>query len=421
MVAILTFSFGLVIYRLPLLRARNELDSWLSREAAFLVNNWILLFSAFFVLFATMFPTLSEAITGERLTVAAPFFNKWMVPIGLDPAVAHRHRPAAGVAEVDAQATCAISSCSRSIGAAVVARRDDSSLRIPIWSCRSVLRAVRVRRRHGRPGVLARRERPPEEHRHRFFTALVGLVGRNKRRYGGYIVHVGIVLIFLGFAGNAYKLDEQVLLKPGEETTIGRYTIRNDGIKVADDGQKQMTTAYIVGVRERQADRRAYPARWVFRQHENEPTDRSGHPPHARPKISTSCSARFELGDQTATLEMHRQPARQLDLARLRRHGVRHRHRAAAGARHSRSRWPSCRRKPRRRRRWSLLAFMLFGDAADQRAAARHGRRRGYADRPSTRARRSRSRCSTRSSARAAAAATRTSPSAERTPAATVA
>src|SRR5262249_38844041 len=63
MVAILTFSFGLVIYRLPLLRARNELDSWISREAAFLVNNWILLFCALFVLFATMFPTLSEAIT----------------------------------------------------------------------------------------------------------------------------------------------------------------------------------------------------------------------------------------------------------------------------------------------------------------------------------------------------------------------
>src|SRR5438093_4714488 len=83
MIAILAVSFGLVIYRLPLLRARNTLDSWASREAAFLVNNWILLFSAFFVLFATMFPTLSEAVTGERITVGPPFFNKWMLPIGL--------------------------------------------------------------------------------------------------------------------------------------------------------------------------------------------------------------------------------------------------------------------------------------------------------------------------------------------------
>src|SRR5688500_10226018 len=82
-VSILLVSFGYVIYRLPLLRARNELDSWVSREAACLANNWILLFSAFFGLFATMFPTLSEAVTGERLTVGPPFFNKWMLPIGL--------------------------------------------------------------------------------------------------------------------------------------------------------------------------------------------------------------------------------------------------------------------------------------------------------------------------------------------------
>src|SRR6478735_632369 len=83
MVVILVFSFSLVIWRLPLLKARNELDSWLSREAAFLVNNWVLLFAALFVLFGTMFPTLSEAITGQRLTVGPPFFNKWMLPIGL--------------------------------------------------------------------------------------------------------------------------------------------------------------------------------------------------------------------------------------------------------------------------------------------------------------------------------------------------
>src|ERR1700720_590079 len=73
MVVILVFSFSLVIWRLPLLRSRHELDSWMSREAAFLLNNWILLFAALFVLFGTMFPTLSEAVTGERLTVAGAF------------------------------------------------------------------------------------------------------------------------------------------------------------------------------------------------------------------------------------------------------------------------------------------------------------------------------------------------------------
>src|SRR5690349_19382467 len=65
MALILIGSFGLVIYRLPLLRSRNDLESWASREAAFLVNNWILLFAAFLILFATMFPTISEAVTGQ--------------------------------------------------------------------------------------------------------------------------------------------------------------------------------------------------------------------------------------------------------------------------------------------------------------------------------------------------------------------
>src|SRR5919201_3626557 len=83
MVGLLVFSFAYVIYRLPLLRARHELDSWVSREAAFLANNWILLFSALFVLFATMFPTLSEAVRGERLPVGPTFYNKWMAPVGL--------------------------------------------------------------------------------------------------------------------------------------------------------------------------------------------------------------------------------------------------------------------------------------------------------------------------------------------------
>src|SRR5688500_10623967 len=83
MITILTVSFGFVIYRLPLLQARNELDSWMSREAAFLANNWVLVFAAFFILFATMFPTIAEVATGERLTVGPPFLNKWLIPVGL--------------------------------------------------------------------------------------------------------------------------------------------------------------------------------------------------------------------------------------------------------------------------------------------------------------------------------------------------
>jgi len=305
MVAILAFSFGLVIYRLPLLKARNELDSWLSREAAFLVNNWILLFSAMLVLFGTMFPTLSEAITGERLTVAGPFFNKWLIPVGLvllgltglGPLLAWRRSTIKNLVD---QFFWPAAGGLVSLGATL-------ALKIPVWSaglcfalCGMVVatvvqefwRGARVRQKNTRTDL---------------FTALVGLVGRNKRRYGGYIVHVGIVLIFFGFAGNARKLDQQVLLKPGAETTIGRYTVRNNGIKVADDGQKQMTTAYLsVFVNGQQVDG-LYPARWAYRRHEQEPTTEVA----IRRTVAEDLYAvlgGFNLADQSATLELHVNP-----------------------------------------------------------------------------------------------------------------
>ena len=97
---ILTFSFGYVIYRLPLLKARHELDSWVSREAAFLANNWILLFSAFFVLFATMFPTLSEAVRGAAADGRPAVLQQVDAADRPGAARADRHRAAAGVAEV---------------------------------------------------------------------------------------------------------------------------------------------------------------------------------------------------------------------------------------------------------------------------------------------------------------------------------
>jgi cytochrome c-type biogenesis protein CcmF len=270
MIAIVTFSFGLVIYRLPLLRARNELDSWLSREAAFLVNNWILLFSAFFVLFATMFPTLSEAVTGERLTVAAPFFTKWMMPVGLillfltgvGPLLAWRK------STVDNFRTQFL----WPVTAAVVTGGALAALGIRVWSsglCFALCAFVTgtIVQEFVRGGNVRRRTTGTD-----LFTAIIGLVGRNKRRYGGYIVHLGIVVIFLGFAGNGFKQDKQVSLKPGEETTIGRYTVRNDGLKVNDDGQKRMVTGYISVFEGGKQIDTLYPARWYYRKHESEPT-----------------------------------------------------------------------------------------------------------------------------------------------------
>ena len=270
MAVILTFSFGLVVHRLPLLRARNELDSWASREAAFLVNNWILLFSALFVLFATMFPTLSEAVTGHRLTVATPFYTKWMTPVGLlllfltgvGPLLAWRK---SSLANMRTQFLWPVT-------AGVVAAVVLAALGVRLWAsglCFAFCAFVSgtIVQEFWRGGQVRRKNTGTD-----LATAIIGIVGRNKRRYGGYIVHLGIVLIFLGFAGNAYKRDTQVLLKLGQQTTLGRYTLRNDGVKVSDDGQKQMVTGYISVFENGKPIDSMYPARWYYRKHEQEPT-----------------------------------------------------------------------------------------------------------------------------------------------------
>ena len=270
MVLILTFSFGMVIYRLPLLRARHELDSWISREAAFLANNWILLFSAFFVLFATMFPTIAEALVGERLTVGPPFFNRWMLPIGLillvltglGPLLAWRKST---IANLRFQFLWPMLF-------GVVAGAALFGLGFRVWTsgvcfalCAFVfgtvvqefVRGANVRRGSTGTDVV---------------TAMIGLVARSRRRYGGYIVHLGIALMFLGFAGQGYKLDQQVLLKPGEQAQVGRFTLRYDALRVTDDGQKQMITGHVTASKDGRAIGEMAPAKWFFRKHEDQPT-----------------------------------------------------------------------------------------------------------------------------------------------------
>ncbi len=270
MIVILTFSFGMVIYRLPLLRSRHELDSWVSREAAFLANNWILLFSAFFVLFATMFPTLSEAIRGERLTVGPPFFNKWMLPIGLmlllltgiGPLLAWRKSTIANLVE---QFLWPVTACLVTAGIVL-------ALGVRVWSSgicfalcgfvtgtllQEFVRGARVRSESTGTGML---------------TAVIGLVGRSKRRYGGYIVHFGIVLMFLGFAGEGFKQEETINLNVGEQVTVGPFTVRHDALRVTSDAQKQMITGRVSVFEGGQQIDAMEPAKWFFAKREQEPT-----------------------------------------------------------------------------------------------------------------------------------------------------
>ena len=165
MVATVVVSFGFVIYRLPLLKARNELDSWLSREAAFMVNNWILLFSAFFVLFATMFPTLSEAVRGRAPHGGAAVLQPVDAAHRSGDAAPHRHRAAAGVAQVHGGEPARFVPHPRLAGRGH--RRGCRGPRRAGVDVGHLLRAQCLRLRDHRSGVLARRARAAARHRHR--------------------------------------------------------------------------------------------------------------------------------------------------------------------------------------------------------------------------------------------------------------
>jgi cytochrome c-type biogenesis protein CcmF len=306
MVSTLVFCFGWVIYRLPLLKARHELDSWVSREAAFLANNWILLFSALFILFATLFPTITEAINGERLTVGPPFFNRWMVPIGLvllfltgtGPLLAWRK---SSVENLRHQFMWPVLSGLVTGGVLV-------ALGVRVWSsgicfALSGYVAGTLVQEFVRGGAVRRGMTGTD-----IVTAIIGLVSRNKRRYGGYIVHAGVVLIFLGFAGEGFSRDQQMLLKPGEEATVGDYIIHLDAIRVTDDGQKQMVTGHItVKNLDGEVIDQMQPAKWYFRKHEEEPTTEVAIRRGFAEDLYIVMAA-FSLEDQTASVEVHINP-----------------------------------------------------------------------------------------------------------------
>ena len=329
MVVTLIASFSLVIWRLPLLRSRNELDSWISREAAFLANNWVLLFSAFFVLFVTMFPTLSEAIKGERLTVAAPFYNKWMTPVGLvllfltgvGPLLAWRKSSLANLRDSFLWPTLS----------AVVTVSVTRALGVPIWAsglCFALCAFVTVTiLQEFVRGARVRREATGTD----LFTALIGLFARSRRRYGGYVIHLGIVLAFLGFAGNGFQREQEVTLQPGQQTDVKPYTVRYDKLSVTDDGQKQMVTAHMTVLRDGQPFDQMFPARWFFRDHEQEPTTEVA----LRRTIVEDLYlvlAGYDPSTRVRPVQDHHQSAGELDLARRGRDPDRHDYRAPARA-----------------------------------------------------------------------------------------
>ena len=278
---VLVLSLGFLIHRLPLLRSRGQLDSWLSREFAFLVNNWILLAAALFILVATLFPTLSEWITHSRITLATPFYTQWMSPIGLvllfltgvGPLIAWRHASTQNLREqflfpgLTAVVVVAALAFVPGVSAGSAIFRDNWELPVSLVCfglcafvtatiAQEFYRGARVRQHHTGLDI---------------FTSGIGLVSRNKRRYGGYLVHLGIVLMFFGFAGGSYKKETEVTLVKGQQTQLDRFTIRFNSLTETASVEKRELLAnmsIIVGGKEVAV---ATPGKWYFPHHEEEP------------------------------------------------------------------------------------------------------------------------------------------------------
>jgi cytochrome c-type biogenesis protein CcmF len=226
-------SVVLIIYRLPGLRAENQIESFLSREAAFLFNNLVLLGAAFAVLWGTIFPLVSEAATGQPVAVGPPFFNRVNIPIGLillaltgiGPVIAWRRATRRNLKRNFAIPV--------TLGLVVVAVFLGMGARngyaLATFGISTFVLAI-VATEFWK-GTRARARIEGEG----FGPALIHLIGRNRRRWGGYIVHVGVVLIFTAFAGSAFDVEVRKVLNPGETVTVASpfghtYTLVYEGI-----------------------------------------------------------------------------------------------------------------------------------------------------------------------------------------------
>jgi cytochrome c-type biogenesis protein CcmF len=231
--SIFVASVVLIVYRLPGLRSENQIHSFLSREAAFLFNNLVLLGAAFAVLWGTIFPLVSEAFTGQAISVGPPFFNRVNIPIGLillaltgiGPVIAWRRATRRNLKRNFA-IPLAMGAVVVGIFLALGARNGYALATFGLSAFVLTVIATEFWK-----GTKARARIEGEG----FGPALVHLVGRNRRRWGGYIVHVGTVLIFTAFAGRAFEVEVRKVMNPGETVTVASpfghtYTLAYEGI-----------------------------------------------------------------------------------------------------------------------------------------------------------------------------------------------
>jgi cytochrome c-type biogenesis protein CcmF len=244
------------------LRSDNQLDSLVSRESSFLFNNLILLAACFAVLWGTLFPILSEWVVGSKISVGAPFFNKVNIPIamfllfltGVGPLLAWRKTSADALKRNFAWPVAG--GILAGIVAFILGFRQFYPLVCLILSVFVVLTIFSEFYRGAR--VVAAREGT------NLLSAVGALTMRNTRRYGGYVIHLGIVMIFIGIAGSAFNKDVQAELSVGQSMTIGPYTILCQNFDATANDNYQSARATLEIFRGGKSQMMLYPERRFF-------------------------------------------------------------------------------------------------------------------------------------------------------------
>ena len=209
------------------LKSENQLDSIVSRESSFLFNNLVLLVSCVAVLSGTLFPVFSEWFTGNRISVGTPFFNKVNIPLGLlllfltgvGPLLAWRKTSVESLKRNFRGPV--IATVVTGVASVVLGMREFYSV-VCLMLCAFVAATITLEFYRGAKVIRARSGAS-------FFASAVDLTMRNTRRYGGYIVHMGMVLIFIGLAGAAFNRDIQKEMRTGSSLQIGPYTLLLQG------------------------------------------------------------------------------------------------------------------------------------------------------------------------------------------------
>ncbi len=291
LLVLLTVSLALLFRRLPLLKADNRLDSFLSRESAFLFNNVVFVAICFTVFWGTAYPILTEALSGTKVSVGPPWFNQWIVPLGLllifltgvGPLLAWRRASAGNLRRTFAVPILA--GAVTCVALFLLGMRHPFAL--PAFGlCVFVTATITLEFYRG---ARARQTVSKET----LVTGLSHLVGRNKRRYGGYIVHAGMVLIFAGIAGSAgFQREASATLRRGESMRVGGYTLTLADTISSSDAHKDVLGAVLSVQRGGREVARLQPEKYFFRAAEQPTTEAAVYgmwrwPPHLTDDVYT--------------------------------------------------------------------------------------------------------------------------------------